>query len=986
MQPQKTENQEAPLGNRPLGLEGSRGVARLVGRIQMSLANRQRNAFWVACGVALVGLVGVILYLLAALQSGAWQHYGLVGVNGLMLIGGAVGILLTRKGLWRTAAPGVGIWLVLIISQLAFAATVLFVSGMIIWYVSEILLITLFVSTQAMPRKNLLAANVLGVIAAAGALLVNGFLPTFQLPVIRYVAVLVIMLFVALVLLGVLILVAGFNNFALRSKVSITLFAVAAALIVVLTVINNYNMRRELLQAVNQTLLVAANYTSRNLDNYLVALSDDLAVDARNRYLAEYIALPPNERFVPLEAGYFLVNLLEQRGALAYALLDRDGKAVLHTQIQDVTQLPTFLGISELEQSAYNMFLLTGMAFYSSVVFPEDGSEPYFYVGQRVNDEDDEPVGMLVASFPLYDVQEITKESTGLAGEGSHAILLDGNYLRLADDSSNQGLYKFIYPYSTADLEEMRSKGQVPNRAVEELVASIPDFKAGLDHLLATPFFESSDVATEGAVNSMAGVWLVNHNWVVVFTQPQSIILAPVEQQTRVAVVLAGGITLLTVAIALGLAQLLSAPILRLTEVAKQVAQGDLKLRALVESGDEIGTLAQAFNVMTGQLRDMIGGLEQRVAERTLVLEERSQQIQAAAEVGRTAASILDADQLIREVVEYIRNRFGLYYVGLFIVDESSEWAVLRAGTGEAGKAMMGRGHRIRVGQGMVGWCITNQKARVAGEAGTDQVRLATAELPDTQAEAALPLISRNRVVGALTVQSTQVGYFDQATITVLQTMADQVAVALDNARLFAESQSSVEALRRSYGEVSRRAWLEMLRTRQVPGYKSDERGIFPIVDHGMPSTGSAQAGQPGGSRQRGKSTAVESDDQRQQRATLEVPVRLRDQVLGTLRADKTSGEEVWTEEEVALMETLVEQLSIALENARLYEGTQRRAERERILSEITSKVRASTDINAILQIAMQELADALHVSRGAIELRQASVAGGNGDDGDAIG
>jgi GAF domain-containing protein len=272
---------------------------------------------------------------------------------------------------------------------------------------------------------------------------------------------------------------------------------------------------------------------------------------------------------------------------------------------------------------------------------------------------------------------------------------------------------------------------------------------------------------------------------------------------------------------------------------------------------------------------------------------------------------------------------------------------------------MQARGHRIRVGQGMIGWSIANQQARVAGEAGGDAVRLATAELPETRAEAALPLTSRGRVIGALTVQSAQEGFFTESTVTVLQTMADQVAVALDNARLFAESQLALEALRRSYGEVSRKEWVEMIHARLAAGYTSDERGVYPVK---------------------------ESDEALSQDARgrgLEIPVKVRDQVLGTLKAAKPAEESEWTEEEVALLEALADQLSVALENARLYESTQRRAERERMLAEITAKVRASTDINMILQTAIQELADALRVSRGKIELHQADIDSEDGGDSD---
>ncbi len=140
----------------------------------------------------------------------------------------------------------------------------------------------------------------------------------------------------------------------------------------------------------------------------------------------------------------------------------------------------------------------------------------------------------------------------------------------------------------------------------------------------------------------------------------------------------------------------ITTPIANLARTAEKIAGGDLQLEATIPLEDEIGALAGSFNLMTSHLRETLTGLEHQVAERTAVLSLRTTYLQAAAEVGRAAASVLEPDQLIRLVVELIRDRFNLYYVGLFTLDEPEEWAVLRAGTGEAGKMMLERNHRIK--------------------------------------------------------------------------------------------------------------------------------------------------------------------------------------------------------------------------------------------------------------------------------------------------
>jgi GAF domain-containing protein len=360
---------------------------------------------------------------------------------------------------------------------------------------------------------------------------------------------------------------------------------------------------------------------------------------------------------------------------------------------------------------------------------------------------------------------------------------------------------------------------------------------------------------------------------------------------------------------------------------------------------------------MGAQLGELVSGLERRVAERTQEVEQRSNYLRAASEVSRDATTILEPDLLIPRVVELIRERFNLYYVGLFLVDENYEWAVLRAGTGEAGRLMVARGHRIKIGEGMIGWCIQHTQARVALQAEQDAVRLVSPLLSATRSEAALPLRSRGRVFGALTVQSDQAGVFDAETITVLQTMADQVSVALDNARLFNESEQALKALRRSIGEYRRQAWQETIQARTVIGYRGDAHGLRPIGD-----TKPIAESNPEIDLQGGEASIPH----------VQIPIKIRDQVLGMIDARKpqTAGE--WSQEEINLMNGLIDQLGVALENARHYEESQRRAEREKILADITGHVRSTADFNEIMQTAIKELSEALHVPRGSIRLIQA--------------
>ncbi len=359
--------------------------------------------------------------------------------------------------------------------------------------------------------------------------------------------------------------------------------------------------------------------------------------------------------------------------------------------------------------------------------------------------------------------------------------------------------------------------------------------------------------------------------------------------------------------------------------------------------------------------------LEQRVADRTADLERRSAQLQAAAEVSRTATATLDPELLIWQVSELIQQRFNLYHVGLFQMDETGRWAEYRAGAGEAGRLLAQEGFRLEVGgPSMVGWCTQNAQTRVAQDVSQEPVRFQHPLTPATRSEVALPLIARGQVIGALVVQSDRPGAFDESTVAILETMADQVAIALDNARLYSQAQEALEATRRAYGELSRQAWSELLRGRVDWGYVYTRQKVSPVEGDWRPEMRRAlQTGQ-----------VVRGDGA--QGPALAIPLRVRDQVIGVLGFYKepAGGPDRWTAEETALLETLVAQLGVALESAQLFEETQRRAVREQITGQITARIRETLDVETMLRTAVQEVRQALGLPEVVIRLTPQALAG----------
>jgi GAF domain-containing protein len=394
------------------------------------------------------------------------------------------------------------------------------------------------------------------------------------------------------------------------------------------------------------------------------------------------------------------------------------------------------------------------------------------------------------------------------------------------------------------------------------------------------------------------------------------------------------------------------------------------------------------------ELELLRSSLEQRVVERTQELEHRSVQLQVATEVSRVVNSLLDMEALIWQVASLIQDRFELYHVGLFLLDEVGEWAVYRAGSGEAGRELWEQGFRLRVGgNSMVGWSTARAQSRIAQDVSVDAMYVPHELVPRTLSEATLPLIARGQVLGALSVQSDHTGTFDPITVAALQTMADQVAIAVDNARLYTESQQALDASRRAYGQLTQRAWLELLRSRADWGYSFDQQTLGP-VDGGWQSemlealrTGQSVVHGPEHVASTGPE-AVEAEDGVKGPA-LALPLKVREDTIGVLGFYKDVGDRAWTPGDMELLQRLVDQLGAALESAQLYQETQRRAAREQAIRQITERMRGAVEVETILQNTISELAKALGVPRAYVRLgteaELLSHRGGDSGDGASL-
>jgi GAF domain-containing protein len=386
-------------------------------------------------------------------------------------------------------------------------------------------------------------------------------------------------------------------------------------------------------------------------------------------------------------------------------------------------------------------------------------------------------------------------------------------------------------------------------------------------------------------------------------------------------------------------------PLVELANYANEVGKGNLsfqfddrKLRG------ELAILSSSLKGLATNVQTSIMSLENRVADRTRELEYRSKLLKAVADVGKAVASFRDLSELLQQATYLIHENFGYYHVGIFLLDEHKEYAVLSATNSEGGHRMLEKRHRLKVGEtGIVGYVTQNAKARIALDVGKDAVYFNNPDLPQTHSEMALPLVVGGQIFGALDVQSTESQAFSEEDISTLQILAEQIATAIQNANLFNEAKNALEALRAGYAEISRGAWNKILHDQPRIGFLATPPATVQIHSEHFDAN-LAKAVEAGG-------LVLGSDG-----LTVSIPVKVRGQVIGAIRLKKSEIAESWTQDETNLAAALSDQLGGALESARLYKQSQQLAARESRISDISARISAVSQTDAILRETVQEL------------------------------
>ena len=354
-----------------------------------------------------------------------------------------------------------------------------------------------------------------------------------------------------------------------------------------------------------------------------------------------------------------------------------------------------------------------------------------------------------------------------------------------------------------------------------------------------------------------------------------------------------------------------------------QIEEGDLTKRAVITTTDETAELAVHFNSVIARLQ----ALQAELADEIRV---RAEQLDAIFEVGQAALQIQDLPHLIEKVVNQIGDRFGYYFAAIYLIDPAERWAELKGATGAAGQVLLANKHRIDLSErSLIALSISSREMQTLQQ--TTDAQVNNPLLPYTRSELAMPLQIGDRIFGVLDVHSTVENAFGPQEIKTLQNMANQVAAALENARLYLEAQQSVQEMKASQKSYLKTSWDALTTETPDLGY-------------------------------------TVGDDDPEREPDIRVPLMLREQTIGEINL--TGGSADWTPEERSIVEAVAAQAALALENARLVEESQASAARDHLLADITSKVWSATTIDGILQTAIRELGRALETDEASIELK----------------
>ncbi len=924
-----------------------------------NLTPQQRTARLFSFGVAAVSLLflGLFSYTMR-LGYAEWQTWTIWGGLVLLLATSLYAARLSRVGRHEW-----GILSMLGVMFLLELASSFLVRDVGTALGAGIVAITLTISAGTLQRRPItrifLTSLVVGLLATMADLLAPSWrmaLPNAQLFVLGFSALATAAFAIATL--------REFRAYPLPTKLLVALVSLTMAASLGQTIFTLSSMQNALRVNAQQALLGAAQQSAAEVDRYLNSNLATVEASAQLPILAEYLQTPKEERTtssLDSDINQFMRNLrsADKKNISGYILVDSNGQVV-----KDTTgyMYPYSAHTTYAQRDFFQKPMETGQPYISLPQFSikPNPATPYFYLAAPIKTPlEGEIVGVLAARFRADSLQNLIASQNGLEGAHSFAALyapLAGNLVQLAHGTRPELTLALVGPEQVTTLVSLQNKGYLSLPYMTTLTLEDTALLQALQNETDEAFFTvaSSYALPEGQSDTgpFQGVHisLQTAPWILAYYEPQGAILAGLRDQLRSSQIVSIGIIIAATLLAVFLTQVISRPLTHLEQAARSLAEGNLDVRAPETSDDEIGRLANAFNSMAEQLKTTLDEMEERIARRTAEAERRSGLIATAARVGRVASQIREPERLLPQAAQLISERFGFYHVGIFLIDERGEYAVLQASNSLGGQRMLEKGHKLKVEDtSIVGYAAKHRQPRIALDVGKDAVYFDNPNLPNTRSEIAIPLVVGDEVLGVLDVQSTEQNAFSEEDVEIMQLLADQTAIAIANARLFARNQQALEEIRRAYEDVTRKAWQTLLDGVQdisLSNFGTETLPIEPVWD---PASRQVAAS--------GRPLAASQPDEKG-RYRLILPVETGGVTLGVVSAYKEGLP--WSAIEISLLENILRELGLALESSRLFEESRRRVQLEQARAQVVTHLRETLDTQAMLRIAAQEIRKAL--------------------------
>jgi GAF domain-containing protein len=578
--------------------------------------------------------------------------------------------------------------------------------------------------------------------------------------------------------------------------------------------------------------------------------------------------------------------------------------------------------------------------------------------------------GVIAMDTQLGRITEVVSNIS--VGETGYALLIDSNQRLIAMPS--EGYADLGLRAEDAPLGETLDTPQIAGNLPDAVRVLLGRMAAGETGLTTLPVGGQQHFAVFQPIPEVGYSMLIlvpSEELLRGSAAARQQLMASSTSTTLVSLVIVIIVLLLASLAAAVFSNTLTAPLVALTQAAREITAGNLTARARIRTRDEFGILAEALDTMTDNLRAMVQSLEERVRDRTAALavasedaNSRAAQFEAVTRVTGAISSIRNVRELMPLVTSVISEAFGYYHVGVFLNDASTQNAYLIAANSEGGRRMLGRHHSLRIGeQGIVGFVAARGEPRVARNVGDDIVYFNNPDLPATKSEAALPLRVADKIIGVLDVQSTKEDAFRPDDLRILAVLADQVSLAIENTRLFEATQRSLTETETLYRQYVREAWRRFQPDEGVTGYHFSSRGSVPL-------------------RAAAPTIEAEPRDIPDDGSMHRVPIKLRGETIGELVVQGAAETEL-TQDQIDLIQAVAERVALSVENARLFDETSRRAARERLVTEITSKIRSVNDPQAMMTTALEELKNVLGAS--SVQIVPQRVSEPSGDNGSPV-